>query len=291
MTLLICQMYRQLYNKYRKKYRVLIKKELDKQCRAILNGEQPDQSGLKRIISQLHQGAGMTMAKYNYDKIRRKAGIKDNLTPQQRWAIVIKMFLDQGLTMLTDGITNTTKETIRKVLIKGMQEGWSITQMMTELEKSGINAYRAELIARTETTRAANQGALLGAVSTGLQTEKEWIAITDDRTRRIPRDKFDHLHMDGKRVAVDEPFLVPKENDLNILGVKSGEEMEYPGDSRASAGNVCNCRCTVGFEVVRDENDMPVLIQGNLKGPAGTLWSLWNNSLFLQLQMLINEAI
>jgi uncharacterized protein with gpF-like domain len=82
------------------------------------------------------------------------------------------MFLDQGLTMLTDGITNTTKETIRKVLIKGMQEGWSITQMMTELEKSGINAYRAELIARTETTRAANQGALLGAVSTGLQTEK-----------------------------------------------------------------------------------------------------------------------
>jgi uncharacterized protein with gpF-like domain len=225
----------------------------------------------------------MTMAKYNYDKIRRKAGIKDNLTPQQRWAIVIKLFLDQGLTMLTDGITNTTKETIRKVLIKGMQEGWSITQMMTELEKSGINAYRAELIARTETTRAANQGALLGAVSTGLQTEKEWIAITDDRTRRIPRDKFDHLHMDGKRVAVDEPFTVP--------GMGSVEQMEYPGDSRASAGNVCNCRCTVGFEVVRDENDMPVLIQGNLKGPAGTLWSLWNNSLFLQLQMLINEAI
>ena len=283
MTSLICQMYRQLYNKYRKKYRVLIKKELDKQSRAILKGEEPDQSGLKRIISQLHQGAGMTMAKYNYDKIRRKAGIKDNLTPQQRWAIVIKMFLDQGLTMLTEGITSTTKETIRKVLIKGMQEGWSITQMMTELEKSGINAYRAELIARTETTRAANQGALLGAVSTGLQTEKEWIAITDDRTRRIPRDKFDHLHMDGKRVAVDEPFTVP--------GMGSVEQMEYPGDSRASAGNVCNCRCTIGFEVVRDENDMPVSIQGNLRGPAGTLWSLWNNSLFLQLQMLLNEAI
>lgn len=283
MTLLICQMYRQLYNKYRKKYRVLIKRELDKQCKAILNGEQPDQSGLKRIISQLHQGAGMTMAKYNYDKIRRKAGIKDNLTPQQRWAIVIKMLLEGGLQKLTGEITDTTRDNMRKILTKGMQEGWSINDMMKELEKLGINAYRAELIARTETTRAANQGALLGAVSTGLQTEKEWIAITDDRTRRIPRDKFDHLHMDGKRVAVDDLFKVP--------GRKGDKDMEFPGDPAGGSGNTCNCRCTVGFEVVRDENDRPMEITGGLRGVAGEMWNLWNNSVLLQIQRGFYEAI
>lgn len=276
-------MYRQLYNKYRKKYRVLIKKELDKQSRAILNGEEPDQSGLKRIISQLHQGAGMTMAKYNYDKIRRKAGIKDNLTPQQRWAIVIKMLLEGGLQKLTGEITDTTRDNMRKILTKGMQEGWSINDMMKELEKLGINAYRAELIARTETTRAANQGALLGAVSTGLQTEKEWIAITDDRTRRIPRDKFDHLHMDGKRVAVDDLFKVP--------GRKGDKDMEFPGDPAGGSGNTCNCRCTVGFEVVRDENDRPMEITGGLRGVAGEMWNLWNNSVLLQIQRGFYEAI
>lgn len=276
-------MYRQLYNKYRKKYRVLIKRELDKQCRALLNGEQPDEEKLKQYIRKLHNDAGVTMAKDSYNKVMRKAGVKDNMTPEQRWAIVIKMFLEQGLTQLVNGITSTTKETIRKILIQGMQEGWSINQMMKEIEKSGINVYRAELIARTETTRAANQGAMLGAISTGLQTMKEWISITDDRTRRIPRNDYDHLHMDGKNVPVDEPFTVP--------GLRTIDIMEFPGDPNGSAGNVCNCRCTVGFEVVRDSNDKPMQIQGGLRGPAGTMWNLWNNSLFLQLNNLINEAI
>jgi uncharacterized protein with gpF-like domain len=276
-------MYRQLYNKYRKKYRVLIKKELDKQCKAILNGDEPDQSGLKRIISQLHQGAGMTMAKFNYDKIRRKAGIKDNLTPQQRWAIVIKMLLEGGLQKLTGEITDTTRDNMRKILTKGMQEGWSINDMMKELEKSGINAYRAELIARTETTRAANQGALLGAVSTGLQTVKEWISVNDNRTRTLAKDQFDHLNMDKVQVPVDDLFKVP--------GRKGDKEMEFPGDPAGGPGNTCNCRCTVGFEVVRDENDRPMEITGGLRGLAGEMWNLWNNSVLLQIQRGFYEAI
>ena len=276
-------MYRQVYNAYRKRYRVLIKRELDKQCMALLKGEQPDEEKLKQYIRKLHNDAGITMAKYNYTKIRKSAGVKDSMTPEQRWAAVIKLFLEQGLTNLVNGITSTTKETIRKVLIQGMQEGWSIFQMMKEIEKSGINIYRAELIARTETTRAANQGAMLGAISTGLQTNKEWIAITDDRTRRIPRDNYDHLHMDGKTTPIDQPFTVP--------GLRSIDIMEFPGDPNGSAGNVCNCRCTVGFEVVRDSNGKPVDIQGGLRGPAGDMLRLLNNTLFLQLQTLINEAL
>lgn len=276
-------MYRQLYNAYRKKYRVIIKRELDKQCRQLLNGEQPDEEGLKRAIRTLHQGAGKTMAKYTYDKVHKSAGIKESMTPEQRWAAVIKLFLEQGLTQLVNGITSTTKETIRKILIQGMQEGWSILQMMKEIEKAGINVYRAELIARTETTRAANQGAMLGAISTGLLTVKEWISITDDRTRRIPRNDYDHLHMDGKTTPIDEPFTVP--------GLRTIDIMEYPGDSNGSAGNVCNCRCTVGFEVVRDSTGKPVSLTGDLRGPAGDMLRLWNSTLFLQIQTLLNEAI
>ena len=276
-------MYRQLYNAYRKRYRVIIKRELDKQCRQLLKGEQPDEEGLKRAIRTLHQGAGKTMAKYTYDKVNKSAGLKQDMTPEQRWAAVIKLFLEQGLTNLVNGITSTTKETIRKILIQGMQEGWSIMQMMKEIEKQGINVYRAELIARTETTRAANQGAMLGAVSTGLLTVKEWISITDDRTRRIPRNDYDHLHMDGKTTPIDEPFTVP--------GMRTIDIMEYPGDPNGSAGNVCNCRCTVGFEVVRDSTGKPVSLTGGLRGPAGDMLNLWNNTLFLQIQTLINEAL
>ena len=276
-------MYRQLYNAYRKKYRVIIKRELDKQCRQILKGEQPDEEGLKRAIRSLHQGAGKQMAKYTYDKVLRSAGMKQELTPQQRWAIVIKMLLEKGLDADMKEITDTTKETMRKVLTKGMQEGWSITRMMNELEKSGINAYRAELIARTETTTAANKGALLGAVSTGLQTVKEWIAINDDRTRRTPRDLYDHLNMDGVQVATDEVF--------KVKGKESDADMEFPGDPAGGPGNTCNCRCTVGFEALRDENDRPMEITGGLRGVAGEMFSLWNNSVLLQIQRGFYEAV
>lgn len=275
-------MYRQLYNKCRKKYRVLIKKELDKQCRQILEGRNPDEEGLKNVIRQLHNEAGMKMAEYTYKQVRRSAGMKEDLTPQQRWAAIIKMILENSLSKLTGSISQTTIDDMRKILIKGMQEGWSVFQMMQEIQKLGLTSYRAELIARTETSRAANQAAMLGAVSTGLMTEKEWISIQDNRTRRIPRNNYDHLHMDGKRTPVDKPFTVP--------GLTSVDIMEFPGDPNGSAGNVCNCRCTVGFEVVRDENDKPVPIS-NLTGPAGDMWRLWNDSLFLYLQNLINEAV
>ncbi len=45
---------------------------------------------------------------------------------------------------------------------------------------------------------------MVGAMSTGLVTVKEWIAAKDNRTRRIPRDSADHLHMDGIRVPIDK---------------------------------------------------------------------------------------
>ena len=276
-------MYRQLYNAYRKRYRVIIKRELDKQCRQLLKGEQPDEEGLKRAIRTLHQGAGKTMAKYTYDKVNKSAGLKQEMTPEQRWAEIMKFLVERSLQKLADDITETTKEKIKAILIKGLQENWDIRRMTQELEKSGVNAYRAELIARTETTKAANQGALLGAVSTGLQSVKEWIAILDDRTRRTPRDEFNHLSMDGVQVPIDEMF--------NVVGNESIAMMEFPGDSNGGLGNVCNCRCTVGFEVLRDATGKPIPIQGNLKGAAGEMYNLWNNSVFLQIQRGLYEAI
>ena len=289
---MIWQDYRKLYANALKTYSPKFKKELQKQVDTFCRTQDYDaisDKALKKTIKQLHVSLGTKMA-LTAEKDVKKA-TKGYIGPFEGksqktdlFSYLILQYLErQGLDQLASDITGTTKDQIRRYLMQGAANNLSYAEMIPMLRQAGITDYRAELIARTETSRAANTGSMVGAMSTGLVTVKEWIAAKDNRTRRIPRDKFDHLHMDGKRVAVDEPFTVP--------GMGSVEQMEYPGDSRASAGNVCNCRCTVGFEVVRDENDMPVSIQGNLRGPAGTLWSMWNNSLFLQLQMLINEAI
>ena len=56
--------------------------------------------------------------------------------------------------------------------------------------------------------------------------QKEWIATLDERVR------IDHAEANGQVVDMDKNFLV------------GGEELAYPGDSRGSAANVINCRCT-----------------------------------------------
>ena len=87
------------------------------------------------------------------------------------------------------------------------------------------------VIARTEVMSASNEGAMIGAESTGLDLNKMWIATEDERTRP------DHSDADGQEVAFDESFSV------------GGEDMDQPGDSDDPA-EVCNCRCTVAFNVI-----------------------------------------
>jgi len=134
-------------------------------------------------------------------------------------------------------ITTTTRDKIQEIFIKALNDGSSISEVVKLLTAEGFTKIRAKLIARTETVTAANQGAVFAAQSVGLNMDKIWISARDSRTRRSPRDKFDHLHMDGKTVGMNEFFNV------------SGQLMAQPGDRKngATAGNICNCRCTVAF--------------------------------------------
>ena len=150
-----------------------------------------------------------------------------------------------------EDITALTRNKIRDVLIAAYAAGKSFSEISSELTATGFTQARSRLIARTETVTAANQGAMLSVKTTGLKLNKVWISAQDDRTRRRPRNKFDHLHMDGKLVGYEDPFNV------------DGEIMQQPGDRKngATAGNICNCRCAVGFATIR-ENGKLVYEQG-----------------------------
>jgi len=87
---------------------------------------------------------------------------------------------------------------------------------------------RAELIARTETTRAWGNGAHEAAMQSDAVQAKKWMSSLDGRTRAA------HANAHGQEVAKDKPFVV------------GGEEGMYPGDF-PSAANVCNCRCSVSY--------------------------------------------
>jgi len=265
--------YRTIYLNSIRKFSPMFQAELDKQVRVIVKGDIPGSKGIRDMIALIHGSLGTLMAERTAKAIRRQSNQK--ATPQEIWQQVILAYLEMyGLDKVAADITQTTIDDVTRFLGKIADEGWNINQIINYIEEKGYTRYRGELIARTETAKAAGTGQMVGALSTGLQTRKEWIAIQDRRTRQAPEDQFDHYHMDGVQVGVDEYFEVPSKN--------GPERMLYPGDPAGSAGDVCNCRCTCGYEVVRDSAGVPVKLTSAPMGNAGIIYNILNSQSILK---------
>ena len=290
---MIWQDYRKLYMNALVQYSPKFKKELQKQvdtyCRTQDFNAISDK-GLEKTIKQLHVALGTKMGLIAEKDV--KMGAKGAYVPMETKStktdlfsyVLIRYLETKGLAQLAGDITDTTKEQIRKFLIQGQKEGLTMPEIIALLKTAGITNYRAELIARTETARAANLGSMIGASSTGLVTNKEWIAAKDARTRRIPRDANDHYHMDGVQVAMDQKFVVPAKEYI--------DNMLHPGDPLAHAGNVCNCRCTLGYEAVRGpDGKLKRLADNPPMGDAGLLWELLTNLAAYEIGQLLADAL
>ena len=293
---MIWQDYRKLYANALKQYSPKFKKELQNQvntyCRTLDYNKISDKA-LKKTIYKLHLAMGTKMAIISESAVKKSVkGVyvpmefKSAKTDAFQYAI-IQVLQNDGLDQLAADITNTTKEQIRRFLIESTQKNYTLTETIALLRISGITDYRAELIARTETGRAANIGSMVGATATGLVTVKEWIAARDNRTRREPRDHTDHLIMDGTKLPMEKQFQVP--NNQVGLGY---ELMDHPCDSKASAANVCNCRCTLGYEAVRGANGKLLTLEDNPPmGRIGVIWNALKNLMGQSISKLIASLI
>lgn len=78
-------------------------------------------------------------------------------------------------------ITEGTREYLRAAIRDAIDEGLSNQDLAARLADSyGFSKRRAMVIARTETNRASNEGALAGYKASGLVTAKEWLTAEDD---------------------------------------------------------------------------------------------------------------
>jgi uncharacterized protein with gpF-like domain len=274
---------------YSPKFKKELQKQVDTYCRTQDYNAISDKS-LKKTIKQLHVALGTKMGLIAEKDVKK--GAKGAYVPMETKSaktdlfsyVIIRYLETKGLDQLAADITDTTKEQIRNFLIKGQEQGLTMPEIIALLRTSGLTNYRAELIARTETARAANLGSMVGAMSTGLVTVKEWIAAKDNRTRRIPRDANDHLHMDGVQLPIDKKFVVPAKEYI--------DNMLHPGDSTAHAGNVCNCRCTLGYEAVRGpDGKLKRLADNPPMGDAGLLWELLTNLAAYEIGQLLADAL
>lgn len=124
-------------------------------------------------------------------------------------------------------ITEGTRDYLRADVRAAITEGWSNDDLSAKIAESyGFSKERATVVARTETNRASNEGALESYKASGVVAKKSWITAQDDR--------------------------VSEECEAN------GEAGEIGLDDNFPSGDPCppvhpNCRCAIVPVVEWDE--------------------------------------
>lgn len=195
---------------------------------------------MERAYKEVYTAIGVKHAAYTYKNINSLGrSIKSVALFSEEWQRLLEaFFLNESSQRITE-VTNTTIERIQRLLADSST--LTISQIASQLQALSFTRPRALTIARTESTAAANYGAMIGNRDADYETNKEWISVLDSRTRR------DHMLADGQIVANDELFTV------------GGERCRFPGDLNLSAKEVINCRCTLAYIPVLDSSGLPLL--------------------------------
>ncbi|WP_164851247.1 phage minor head protein [Larkinella soli] len=206
-----------------------------------------------RLIEEIYNAVGPAAAEREFHLVRERVRFAMKRESvlfsagffSRKWQELMRTLMaDKDTASRVQQITVTTRRLIRDALTRAATDRLDIratARLIREVLGGRAMRNRALLIARTETTRAANLGAQMGAESTGLVLEKVWIATGDSRTRPA------HRAMLGKPP-------IPKD----ALFVVGGRKMKYPGDPAGGAANVVSCRCAVSY-VPKMRNGLPVL--------------------------------
>jgi HK97 family phage portal protein len=145
---------------------------------------------------------------------------------------------------LITNVSTTTKAAVSEVIREGLENGSTIKEMQRGIQKSrAFSPPRALTIARTETTRAVNQGTVesyRSAVQEVPDLRMEWLTARDDGDRHPA-----YPGLDGTVAEVDGVFVYETTNGAVIRS-------PYPGGSMIPSEDI-NCRCTV-IPVLGDSN-------------------------------------
>jgi SPP1 gp7 family putative phage head morphogenesis protein len=119
---------------------------------------------------------------------------------------------------LVRGINSTTTQRLQVAVNDWFQERTTLPDLVRELQPT-FGRRRAQLIAQTETTRAAAEGSKVGYEQSGVVAEWEWQTVRDER-------------------------VCPQCGPLNTVRAPLGQPFQHPTDGRQySIPAHPGCRC------------------------------------------------
>ena len=201
----------------------------------------PSPLPMQEAYITFYQKVFVDSAKKEFDRIRQdnkeKAFVPSDFF-LNTWREWIKDWVLQNLGTLIAGVNNTTLEQIQKILGDGLEQGLNPFQLERLLLQEIPNIARARAIARTESTRAYNEGKKRSAddwaKQTGTQLWKLWI----HGGAREPR--FQHIQAQNKPIPANGffDFITPK-GEIVL--------MDKPGDINGGPSQTINCSCVVVY--------------------------------------------
>jgi hypothetical protein len=153
------------------------------------------------------------------------------------WLEFIKNWVIVNLGQLIFDVTNTSQNQVNEIIAQGIADGLNPRQIEELLVEQIPDIKRARAIARTEATRAYNEGKKRSAQDwanqTGTQLWKIWI----HGGAKEPR--IQHIQAQNKPIRFDQPFVFFT-NGVQVL-------MDKPGDLNGGAAQTINCSCVVVY--------------------------------------------
>jgi hypothetical protein len=151
------------------------------------------------------------------------------------WKGLMTGYLNTYIIQRVTEVMGTTMRRVNDFIEKGRNNGLTNKELARMLRADArARELRANTIARTEATNAMAKSQILALESSGLNWEKSWNAIKDQRTR------LDHF--------TTNPNLWVGVKDNFIIG---GFPMGFPGDGSQGAPikETINCRCKLAFRL------------------------------------------
>lgn len=189
---------------------------------------------LKPILESLLLKASRTFGNRLFDQLATINTKQEVPSPVMFESLLVAWIAEYSSTLISY-ITETTKSQIAAAIASAREQGFGLSETAAFIQSvaAQINPVRASIIARTETHGAANKASHLAAKTANTEMVKEWVSVTDLRTRSS------HVAADGQQKRLDEPFMV------------GGYRLMMPGDQSAGApSETIMCRCAVVYEVI-----------------------------------------
>jgi len=163
----------------------------------------------------------------------------------------VKKWLGVKLEKLGKEVTTTTVDNIKEILRDDFEASEPLMKMGEHLRDyfTGAETYRANLIARTESTASMNEADLESVRQMDMEdvVAKVWLTEQDDSTRETHREAGGR-YSDGRDSEDGQPMRIDDEFEVG------DDRMTAPGGGTLAEEN-CNCRCGLVYEVIAEPEE------------------------------------